>query len=103
MIGSTTTRLAPTLWDQYKPPEHLWFWSPRAMRATLADHGLAVVREDVAWRRPSRFVDLDGVSRSPAVRAVRALDALAHRALSAVAGAGVVTDSVAFYARAVAP
>ena len=61
VIGSTTTRLAPGRWDQYKPPEHLWFWSARAMRALL--------------------------------------DALGHRALAAVAGPRVVTDSVAFYAR----
>ncbi len=100
VLGSTTTRLAPSRWDQYKPPEHLWFWSPRAMRSMLSDHGLSVVREDVAWSRPARFVDLDGVSRSPAVRAARTLDALAHRALAALAGPGVVTDSVAFYARA---
>ncbi|MDO9019365.1 MAG: class I SAM-dependent methyltransferase [Deltaproteobacteria bacterium] len=99
VIGSTTTRLAPRRWDQYKPPEHLWFWSARAMRGLLADHGLRVVREDVAWRRPSRFIDPDGASRSPVVRLGRALDALGHRALAAVAGPHVVTDSVAFYAR----
>lgn len=100
VLGSTTTRLAPARWDQYKPPEHLWFWSARAVRAMLADHGLTVVREEVAWRRPARFVDLDGVSRSPWVRAARGVDALAHRALAALLGERVVTDSVAFYARA---
>ncbi len=103
VIGSTTTRLAPTLWDQYKPPEHLWFWSARAMRSLLSDHGLRVVREDVAWSRPSRFIDPNGTSRSPSVRLARSIDALAHRALSAVAGPQVVTDSVAFYARVERP
>ena len=103
VLGSTTTRLFPARWDQYKPPEHLWFWSPRALRALLADHGLTVVREDVAWRRPARFVDLDGTARSPAVRLARSLDALAHRALAAVVGPHVVTDSVAFYARVARP
>lgn len=103
VIGSTTTRLAPARWDQYKPPEHLWFWSARAMRALLSDHGLTVVREDVAWSRPSRFVDPDGTSRSPLVRAARGLDALAHRALAALAGPQVTTDSLAFYARVTRP
>lgn len=103
VIGSTTTRLAPARWDQYKPPEHLWFWSPRAVRAMLADHGLAVVRQDVAWSRPSRFVDPDGVARAPLVRLARTLDALAHRALAALVGDHVVTDSMAFYARAEGP
>ena len=103
VLGSTTTRLFPSRWDQYKPPEHLWFWSPRSLRALLADHGLSVVREDIAWRRPARFIDLDGTSRSPAVRLARSLDALAHRALAAVVGPHVVTDSVAFYARVARP
>jgi SAM-dependent methyltransferase len=99
VLGSTTTRLAPARWDQYKPPEHLWFWSARAMRALLSDHGLTVVREDVAWSRPARFVDPDGTARSPLVRAARGLDALAHRALAAAVGPQVTTDSLAFYAR----
>ena len=73
------------------------------MRAMLSDHGLTVVREDVAWSRPSRFIDPDGTSRSPAVRLARSVDALAHRALSAVVGPHLVTDSVAFYARVALP
>ena len=101
VLGSTTTRLAPRLWDQYKPPEHLWFWSPRAMRALLAAQGFGTVHEAPAWRRPSRFVDLDGTSRAPLTRLARAVDVLAHRAVVAAVGDVAVTDSMAFYARVV--
>lgn len=99
VLGSTNTRLAPRTWDQYKPPEHLWFFSRSAMRAALRlGAGAEVVREEVAWARAARFVDPDGRSKSPLVRALRALDAGLH-AIVRRANESLVTDSVAFYAR----
>lgn len=98
VIGNVNTRVAPTTWDQYKPPEHLWFFSRAAMRATLRKGASArVVREDVAWARPSRFVDPEGRAVAPWTRAARFVDGVFHRAASAVAPS-IITDSVAFYA-----
>ncbi len=98
VIGNVNTRIAPSTWDQYKPPEHLWFFSRAAMRATLRKGANArVVREDVAWARPSRFVDPEGRSRAPLTRAARFIDGALHRAAALVAPS-IITDSVAFYA-----
>lgn len=103
VLGSVNTRVAPRTWDQYKPPEHLWYWSPAAMRATLArGAGARVLREDVAWTRPSRFIDPGAASRSLPVRLGRAIDAGVHRVLSVFSPA-LVVDSVAFYAVCEAP
>lgn len=98
VIGNVNTRLAPTTWDQYKPPEHLWFFSRASMRATLLRGANArVVREDVAWSRPSRFVDPEGRARAPWVRAARAVDGALHR-VAATVMPSLIVDSVAFYA-----
>ena len=100
VIGNVNTRLAPATWDQYKPPEHLWFFSCASMRALLrAGAGATVLREDVAWSRDARWVDLEGTSRAPLTRALRAIDGAAHRLARAVAPS-LTVDSVAFYAKA---
>jgi SAM-dependent methyltransferase len=99
VIGNINTRIAPRTWDQYKPPEHLWFFSPRAMRDALARYARAtVLHEEVAWRRPNRFVDLHGTSTSLRVRALRTLDGTLHRVAS-WRWPSLTVDSVAFYAR----
>ncbi|MFO0609326.1 MAG: class I SAM-dependent methyltransferase [Polyangiales bacterium] len=99
VIGSVNTRLAPRTWDQYKPPEHLWFFSRRAVREALwKGAGLRVVREEVAWRRDARFVDPEGRARGAFVRLARGVDGALHRALASVWPDATV-DSVAFYAR----
>lgn len=99
VLGSVNTRLAPRTWDQYKPPEHLWFFSPRAMRAALSRAGLEVAHEEPAWTRPARFIDPEHRRRDPLTRALRGLDATLHRALALLAGPALLVDSVAFYAR----
>ncbi len=99
VIGNVNTRIAPLTWDQYKPPEHLWFFSRASMRATLLRGADArVVREDVAWSRPSRFVDIDRTARGSWTRAARAIDGAIHRAASVVTPSATV-DSMAFYAK----
>lgn len=103
VIGSVNTRIAPRTWDQYKPPEHLWFFSPSALRALLARHGLTVVHEEPAWTRTARFIDPDARRRDPFTRALRGIDALAHAALAGLLGERVRIDSMAFYARRSAP
>lgn len=99
VLGSVNTRLAPRTWDQYKPPEHLWFFSPRAMRAALSRAGLEVVLEEPAWTRHARFIDPEHRRRDLVTRALRGLDATLHRALALVAGHALLVDSAAFYAR----
>ncbi|MEZ4411099.1 MAG: hypothetical protein R3A52_32150 [Polyangiales bacterium] len=98
-IGNVNTRLAPSTWDQYKPPEHLWFWSLRSLTALLTKHDFDVVRHDVAWERHARWVDPTGADRRPLVRALRALDAGLHRGVARLGGGAWVTDSIAVYAR----
>jgi SAM-dependent methyltransferase len=99
VIGSVNTRVMPRTWDQYKPPEHLWFFSRRSMRATLAlGANAVVVREEVAWRRHSRFVDINGTSHTPWIRAARSIDGAINQVISKVYSPWTV-DSVAFYAR----
>ncbi len=100
VIGNINTLFVPRTWDQYKPPEHLWYFSRQAVRsALLVACGATVVREDVAWQRSSRLVDPEGVSKNPLVRALRPLDSAFHRALAVVVSPDLIVDSVAFYAR----
>lgn len=103
VLGSVNTRVAPRTWDQYKPPEHLWFFSPAALRALLARHGLAVAHEEPAWTRRARFIDPEGRRRDLATRALRGLDALACGALARIGGEALRVDSMAFFARRRAP
>lgn len=98
VLGSINTRLAPSTWDQYKPPEHLWFFSPEAMRRLLRRNGLELLHEEPAWIRHSRFVDPEHRRRDRFTAAARAIDAGAHRALAALIPS-LVLDSAAFYAR----
>lgn len=99
VIDNVTARRAPRWWDQYKPPEHLWFFSRRSLRALLCDAlGADPVHEEVAWERPARVCD--GFAplarrRGQPVRALRALEgslwSLAKRAH--LARADYATDS----------
>lgn len=99
VLGSVNTRLAPRTWDQYKPPEHLWYFSPRAMRKMLESQGFHVVHEEPAWTRRSRFVDPDERRRGLPWRALRAVEGLAFDLAARALGESVRVDSVAFYAR----
>lgn len=99
VLGSVNTRLAPRTWDQYKPPEHLWYFSPRAMRKLLHSQGFQVVYEEPAWVRRSRFVDPDARRRGLAWRALRGAEGLAFDLAARLGGASLRVDSMAFYAR----
>jgi SAM-dependent methyltransferase len=98
-IGNVNTRLAPLSWDQYKPPEHLWFWSLRALTSFLNARGFDVVHHDVAWTRWPRWIDPGAQDRRRSRRILRKCDGLVHRALATVLGPGIATDSIALYAR----
>lgn len=99
VLGSVNTRLAPRTWDQYKPPEHLWYFSPRAMRNMLHSQGFRVVHEEPAWVRRSRFVDPDERRPGLAWRALRGAEGLAFELAARLGGGSLRVDSMAFYAR----
>jgi SAM-dependent methyltransferase len=101
VIDNVNARVAPGSWDQYKPPEHLWFFSRRSVRATLAATlGVEVLVETSAWRRDARVALPrvgDGVVR-------RLVGRFEGRAWSLLRGARVVPerwfdDSVLWIAR----
>lgn len=99
VLGSINTRVAPTTWDQYKPPEHLWYFSPNAMRKCLQRSGFDVVHEEPAWVRPARFVDPEGTRREPVLRGLRSIDAALHAVAAKLLGASLCVDSMLFFAR----
>ena len=56
VIDNVTARRWPAMWDQYKPPEHLWFFSRASLeRALTRSIGATVVCSRSAWRREARW------------------------------------------------
>jgi hypothetical protein len=102
VIDNANARWVPRSWDQYKPPEHLWFFSRRALRAALARAlGARVVLETSAWRREARLLDVAAPARGAAGRAAARVERGLWRALAA-AGAvdpARLDDSVLIVAR----
>jgi SAM-dependent methyltransferase len=100
VIDNFNARHWPQTWDQYKPPEHLSFFSCASLRALFEREVGELLLEEPAWRRESRFLDV--AAHAPRVfRALVAADAAVTRAL---VGRGVLPetwteDSVALYAR----
>jgi len=58
VIDNLNARLLPRTWDQYKPPEHLWYFSRKSMRQLLSSEIGPVAFEETAWRRESRLFDV---------------------------------------------
>ncbi|MDP3274136.1 MAG: class I SAM-dependent methyltransferase [Deltaproteobacteria bacterium] len=88
----------PTSWDQYKPPEHLWYFSRASMRTLLAKTlGARMIEERSAWTRSSRVCDAWLGRRGTLARIEgRLWDALVQRKLVDPAR---IVDSVLFVAR----
>jgi SAM-dependent methyltransferase len=100
VIDNINARAFPRSWDQYKPPEHLWYFSRASLRAVVEREIGGVVLEEGAWQRPARVFDVALASRR-ALAAPRWLERQASRALLRL---GVLPrrwaeDSVAVYAR----
>ncbi|MFO7177306.1 MAG: class I SAM-dependent methyltransferase [Pseudomonadota bacterium] len=100
VIDNANARFFPTTWDQYKPPEHLWYFSRRSLRAVLSKHIGPVRFEEPAWIRRARLFDVAWPARGRLAAAARALEA-------AVTSAALVAlrlpralriDSMAMYA-----
>lgn len=57
VIDTANARYWPRTWDQYKPPEHLWYFSVQSLAMTLKRTlGATILSAQSAWRRPSRFL-----------------------------------------------
>lgn len=100
VIDNFNARQWPRTWDQYKPPEHLSFFSCSSLRALVEREVGELLLEESAWRRESRFVEVAAHGPRP-LRALAAAEAALMRALVA---RGLVPDawtedSVALYAR----
>lgn len=103
VIDNANARVWPRSWDQYKPPEHLWFFSRRALRMVLERHlGGTVVYEAPAWRREARLFQVACPVRGVLGRVASKLEGTLWRRLCA---AGLIDpehleDSVLVIARA---
>lgn len=101
VIDNVNARWLPWTWDQYKPPEHLWYFSTRSLRALLEGVVGRVEAEEVAWRRDARWLGVARPAHTRLGRIARRVEELSVRAL--VAGGVVprraVVDSVAMWAR----
>jgi cyclopropane fatty-acyl-phospholipid synthase-like methyltransferase len=102
VIDNANARWWPASWDQYKPPEHLWFFSRAALR-TVIERELAanVVHEESAWRREARWLDVARPASGPLSRGLRAIERAAWRSAAAIGALDPsrLDDSVAMYAR----
>jgi SAM-dependent methyltransferase len=82
VIDNVNARCWPRSWDQYKPPEHLWFFSRRALRTTLErELGARVVHEESAWRREARLLEVAHPVRGALGRSARSLERSLWRGL----------------------
>ena len=101
VIDNVNARRFPRTWDQYKPPEHLWYFSRNSLRALLGRVVGDVVFEEGAWRRNSRLFEVALGSRGLAGHALAAAEGGLAVALAAVRllPANLLEDSVAMFAR----
>ncbi|MFH0352305.1 MAG: class I SAM-dependent methyltransferase [Chromatiales bacterium] len=107
VIDNANARYLPSTWDQYKPPEHLWYFSRKSLRDVLEREVGAVVLEESAWRREARILDVapaaaGAAAKNALTRAARGIERRLWR--SAVAARLLaperLDDSVAMYALA---
>jgi SAM-dependent methyltransferase len=57
VIDNGNARYWPSTWDQYKPPEHLWYFSVESLAMTLKRSlGASILSVTSAWCRPSRLL-----------------------------------------------
>jgi len=101
VIDNLNARLLPRSWDQYKPPEHLWFFSRKSMRKLLASEIGAVAFEETAWRRESRIFDVAlSFNRNGGRSLVRA-ESVVNRACvrAGLIREALLDDSVLLFAR----
>jgi SAM-dependent methyltransferase len=74
VIDNANARWWPKSWDQYKPPEHLWFYSRKSIGAMIEKTlDAEVVSVECAWRRPSRLMDVALARRGLLARAEAAM------------------------------
>lgn len=100
VIDNFNARAFPRSWDQYKPPEHLSYFSRASLRALVEREVGAVVLEECAWRRTARVFDV-ALARRRGLGVPRYAERVVTGALVrlGVLPAAWTEDSVALYAR----
>lgn len=102
VIDNVNARVLPRTWDQYKPPEHLWFFSRRSLRSLLGREVGELALEEGAWRRDSRCIEALTEQRTQFSRMAADVERVVVRALVRIGVVpGVwVEDSMLMLARA---
>ncbi len=75
VIENLNARFFPETWDQYKPPEHLNFFSRKSLRIALERVVGPVVHVESAWQRYGRVFGIGERSRTGATLALGYLEA----------------------------
>jgi len=75
VIENLNARFLPRTWDQYKPPEHLNFFSRKSLRIALERLVGPVVHVESAWQRYGRVLGIGERSNSGATLALGYLEA----------------------------
>jgi len=75
VIENLNARFFPRTWDQYKPPEHLNFFSRKSLRIALESIVGPVVHVESAWQRYGRVLGIGERSNSGATLALGYLEA----------------------------
>jgi len=98
VIDNVNARAWPTSWDQYKPPEHLWFYSRKSI-AKLIEQTLdaEVLSIECAWERAARVTDAVWGRRNAAQRLEAAITRTLVRA--GILAQHSIEDSVLLIAR----
>jgi hypothetical protein len=101
VIDNFNARFWPASWDQYKPPEHLWYFSRRSLRALLEREVGEVALEEQVWRREARLFEVAARARGRNFGPLPWIEKALTRALmrARIVPAAWVEDSVAMYAR----
>lgn len=102
VIDNVNARRWPRSWDQYKPPEHLSFFSRRSLRETIErELSAKVVVEASAWERRSRVLSVAAAASGTVARAAQQVEGVLWRALrgAKVVSEDALDDSVLMIAR----
>jgi SAM-dependent methyltransferase len=101
VIDNANARLRPHTWDQYKPPEHLSYFSRRSLCSLLEREVGPVVHEEPAWHRYGRLFEVARPAGNPLTRGLKHLERGVARLLVAahLVDKRHFVDSVLVFAR----
>ncbi|MDX2054577.1 MAG: class I SAM-dependent methyltransferase [Polyangiaceae bacterium] len=101
VIENLNARMAPETWDQYKPPEHLTFFSRKSLKRALEQTVGPVIHMEPAWERYNRYFCGTEHTSSSLTRALGRVEGSVAKALTRlhVAPQRWFEDSVLMIAR----